>query len=183
MDRPAMRLYHTGVIVDDLDRATQSMRGALGLKWAPPKVSTVPLRGPDGVQDREVRFTYSLEGPHFIELLEQINPAPYVNLSGGRRVHHVGYFTEDLVAASAHLESSGYPCELSGVGDDGQVARATFHSNPDAPGLWIELVSSEIAGEIEGWIAEAAAAQGLPFESPFARESSPIARWAEESRR
>jgi hypothetical protein len=35
--------------------------------------------------------------------------------------------------------------------------------------LCIELVSHEIAEEIEDWIAEAAAAHDIPFESPFTR--------------
>jgi hypothetical protein len=125
------------------------------------------MEGPDGVLGREVRFTYSLQGPHFIELLEQINPAPYVNLTGGRRVHHLGYFTDDLLGASTDLEAKGFRRELNGVGDDGQIARAAFHYSPESPGMWIELVSHEIADEIEDWIATAAAARGIPFTSPF----------------
>jgi len=166
--RPLMRLYHTGIIVDDLDKAMSAMGDALAVDWAPPRTSTAPLRGPDGVKAREVRFTYSLQGPHFIELLEQVNAAPYLNLTGGRRVHHLGYYTDDLRAASADLESRGYRCELSGVSDDGGIGRATFHYNPEAPGMWIELVSHEIAEEIGDWIAEAAVERGIAFTSPFA---------------
>jgi hypothetical protein len=162
-----MRLYHTGIIVDDLSTAMAEMGGALGLDWAPPKTSTAPMRGPEGVKGREVRFTYSLQGPHFIELLEQVDAAPYVALTGGPRVHHLGYFTDDLRAASASLEARGYRCELSGVAEDGGIGRATFHYNPQAPGMWIELVSFEIAEEIGDWVADAAAEKGIPFESPF----------------
>ncbi|ODU07383.1 MAG: hypothetical protein ABS81_01090 [Pseudonocardia sp. SCN 72-86] len=164
---PLLRLYHTGIIVDSLDNAMTTWGGALPLDWAPPKTSTVPLECPDGILPREVRFTYSLQGPHFIELLEQIDPAPYLNLTGGRRVHHLGYFTDDLAQASADLEAKGFRRELAGVGDDGRIARAAFHYSPESPGMWIELVSHEIAAEIGDWIGEAAAARGIPFTSPF----------------
>jgi hypothetical protein len=170
--RAMLKLYHTGIIVDSLEKAMDTMGDALGLLWAPPRTSTVPMQCPDGILDREVRFTYSLQGPHYIELLEQINPAPYLSLTGGRRVHHLGYFTDDLAAASDELEARGFRKELSGVDDNGDVARATFHYNEESPGMWIELVSHEIAAEIGDWIAEAAAAHGIPFESPFVLPAS-----------
>ncbi|MDQ7907458.1 VOC family protein [Phytohabitans sp. ZYX-F-186] len=164
---PLLRLYHTGMIVDDLDKAMVQMGGALGLLWAPPKEAKTPLLCPEGVRDRHVRFTYSLRGPHFVELLEQIDAGPYLSLTGGRYIHHLGYYTDDLTAAAAALEAQGYRRELSGVPEDGRITRASFHYNPQAPGMWIELVSHEIAAEIGGWIAEAAAAAGVPFVSPF----------------
>ena len=165
---PLLRMYHTGIIVESLQNAMSTMGGALGLDWAPPRTSTAPMQGPNGVQGREIRFTYSLQGPHHIELLEQVDPAPYLNLTGGRRVHHLGYFTDDLIQASADLEARGFHRELSGVGENGQIGRAAFHYNPESPGIWIELVSYEIAEEIGGWIATAAAERGIPFVSPFA---------------
>ncbi|MBB6407114.1 VOC family protein [Arthrobacter sp. AZCC_0090] len=166
--KPMLKLYHTGIIVDSLQNAMDTMGPALDLMWAPPRTSTVPMLCPDGVVGREVRFTYSLQGPHYIELLEQIDATPYLNLTGGRRVHHLGYFTDDLVGAAADLERRGYRRELSGVDENGGIARATFHYNAEAPGMWIELVSHEIAAEIGDWIREAAEANGVPFQDPFA---------------
>ncbi len=162
-----MKMYHTGAIVDDLDVAMARWTAALGLHWAPPLTSTVPLMCPTGLEDREVRFTYSIEGPHHIELLEQINPAPYVNLTGGRHVHHVGYYTTDLVGETARLESEGLICELSGVTEDGAVDRATFLRDPLVPGLWIELVDQSVVDFLDPWLAEAGADQGIGYESPF----------------
>ncbi len=165
--KPKLNLYHTGIIVDDLDEAMESWSAALDVKWAPPRTAATPMLSSDGILDREVRFTYSLQGPHFIELLEQVNPAPYVNLTGGRHVHHLGYFTNDLERSSRELEERGFRRELSGVDHHGGIARASFHYNPNNPGFWIELVDGEIADEIGGWIADAAEAQGIDFTSPF----------------
>jgi hypothetical protein len=163
-----IQLFHTGIIVDDLERAMSQWGVALGLHWAPPKTATTPMRCPEGVMGREVRFTYSLEGPHHVELLEQVDPSPYLSLTGGRHIHHLGYFTRDLPGQSRRLEELGFPAELSGVTPDGGVGRATFHRNPMAPGMWIELVDDTVASDIDPWMAEAARRQGVDYRSPFA---------------
>jgi len=91
--QPKMTLYHTGIIVDSLENAMGTMGDALGLTWFEPRTATSPFESPGGILDREVRYTYSLQGPHFIEILEQVDPAPYLHITGGRRVHHLGYYT------------------------------------------------------------------------------------------
>lgn len=164
---PNIRMYHTGVIVDDLDEAMKLWGTALGLHWAPTLTSTVPLLCPTGIEPREIVYTYSLEGPHHIELLEQVNPAPYLNLTGGRHIHHLGYYTPDLPGESARLESLGLRRELSGVTDTGEVTRATFHINPVSPGMWIELVDQSVADVTDAWLGQACAEAGIEYESPF----------------
>jgi len=52
------------------------MGEALGLDWFTPRKATSPFQSPGGILDREVRFTYSLQGPHFIEILERSTPRP-----------------------------------------------------------------------------------------------------------
>jgi hypothetical protein len=167
---PNIKLYHTGVIVDDLDLAMNLWGAALGVHWAPPLTSTTPLLAPTGVEEREIRFTYSIEGPHHIELLEQLDPAPYLNLTGGRHIHHLGYYTPDLAGEAARLESLGLHCELSGVPVDGHVTRATFHINPVSPGMWIELVDESVKEFSYPWLAEAAAKAGIEYVSPFSMD-------------
>jgi hypothetical protein len=162
-----MHLFHTGFIVDDLEIAMAQWGTALGLHWAPPKTATTPMRCPDGILGREARFSYSVEGPHHVELLQQVEPAPYLSLTGGRHIHHLGYYTRDLAGQSERLEQLGFPCELSGVADDGGVARATFHRNVLAPGMWIELVDDSVASDIDPWMAEAARHHGIDYHSPF----------------
>lgn len=163
-----MKLFHTGVIVDDLDSAMTQWGAALGLHWTPPKTASTPMQCPDGIRGREVRFVYSVEGPHHIELLEQVDATPYLSLTGGRHIHHLGYYTDDLLGESRRLEEQGFPCELSGIGEDGGRARATFHRHPLSPGMWIELVDHTVAADIDPWMAEAARAHNIPYTSPFA---------------
>lgn len=45
--KPLPRLYQTGLIINELDKATAQMSGALGLQWAPRKESVAPLLYPD----------------------------------------------------------------------------------------------------------------------------------------
>jgi hypothetical protein len=165
-----MRLYHTGIIVDSLDEAMRTYGEALGVHWAPPRTAETPMRCPTGVVGRKVRFTYSIEGPHHIELLEQIDPTPYLPLTGGRFIHHLGYFARDLAGAADWLNTHGFVMELNGVTEAGAISRATFHRSPLSPGIWVELVDQDLADWIAEWLSEAAAEQGIPFKSPFAWE-------------
>lgn len=162
-----MTMFHTGVIVDDLDAAMALWSASFGFCWAPPKSAATPMRCPTGVVNREVRFSYSLEGPHHVELLEQIDATPYLAVTGDRHIHHVGYYTRHLAEQAARLENLGFVAELSGVGPDGGVHRAVYLRNPLQPGLWIELVDDSVATDIDAWMAAAAADQGVPYASPF----------------
>jgi catechol 2,3-dioxygenase-like lactoylglutathione lyase family enzyme len=163
-----LKLFHTGVIVTDLEEAMASYGEAFGLHFAPPKVAATPMRCPAGVLEREARFTYSVEGPHHIELLQQVQPAPYLELTGGPQIHHLGYYTRDLVTETARLEALGFVAELTGVAPDGGLARASYLRNPFQPGMWVELVDDSVAADIDPWMAEAAAQAGVAYTSPFA---------------
>ena len=62
----AQGLYHTGVIVRDLDAAMSDLTEATGVRWRTPGQMVVPVwvRG----EEREVDFraVYSLDGPHHL---------------------------------------------------------------------------------------------------------------------
>ncbi|HEV7976104.1 VOC family protein [Amycolatopsis sp.] len=162
-----MRLYHTGIVVENLDEAMLTWQAAMGLDWAPPRTTASKVIGPDGVLPNNVRYTYSLQGPHFLELIELVDPAPYMPLSEGGRVHHLGYYVDDLRRASAELEEQGFRRELAGIGSDGGIDRLAFHYNPASPGMWIELLSPEVVSGTAEWIAAAAAERGVPFVPPL----------------
>jgi Glyoxalase/Bleomycin resistance protein/Dioxygenase superfamily len=110
LEHPALTLYHSGIVVDDLDQAMATWSAAFDLHWAPPRLSTSPLRCPAGILGRKVRLTYSIEGPQHIELLEQVEDAPYRTVVGGQYIHHLGYRTADLVGQVRRLEDLGFLC-------------------------------------------------------------------------
>jgi hypothetical protein len=154
-----LTLFHTGIVVDDLEASMAALTALDGVRWAPPQFAETPMEGPDGFVPRRVRFTYSLDGPHHLELLQQVDTTLYDSLTGGRRVHHLGYLTDDLEADSRRLEAAGMRRELRGITPDAETTRATYHHSDLFPGMWIELVDQQTWASISAVLAEARAAQ------------------------
>lgn len=123
-----------------------------GLRWTEPSLATTPMVGPRGHVPRQVRFVYSLDGPHYVELLEQLDSTAYDMLTGGRRIHHLGFVARDLEGDARRLDEAGFRLEMHGIDEDGLFARATYHYSPLFPGVWVELVDPRTWAEIRDWI-------------------------------
>lgn len=150
-----LTLFHTGIIVDDLEASMAMLTATSGLRWAPPRVAATPMVGPNGQVPRRVRFTYSLDGPHYIELIQQLSTEAYDGLTGGRRVHHLGYLATDLSSDAERLHAAGFRIELHGVDEQGAMDRASYHYSDLFPGVWIELVAPNTWASLKAWIDEA----------------------------
>jgi hypothetical protein len=92
--------WQTGVLVPDLDAAMSELSAALGLTWT--DVVEFRLSGVDR------RVVYSLQGPPYLELIEDPAAAPEP------RIDHVGFWSDDVDgdiararAVQAHLEVDG----------------------------------------------------------------------------
>jgi hypothetical protein len=154
MSHPNMPgLFHTGIIVDDLDLAMQEMGEAFGLHWVEPFTAAGQIRIPDGnAAHRASRVTYSREGPHHLELIEHVDATAWNAAPGGHYVHHIGFSVKDLPAEVRRLQSIGYDLQFSGIADDGTLARMSY-LRARSGGLWIELLDASRRGQIEEWIA------------------------------
>lgn len=161
LDSLGLKLFHTGVVVDDLDESMGLLTALSDIRWAPPQLTTTPMTGPKGHIPREVRFTYSLEGPHYIELLQQLDTAAYDPLTGGRRIHHLGYLARDLEADARRLDAAGFRMEMRGIDEGGGYSRATYHYSDLFPGMWIELVDPRTWESLSSWIEQARKDQRL----------------------
>jgi hypothetical protein len=150
-----LTLFHTGIVVDDLDASMATLSSLSGLRFAPPQVTETRMVGPNGYIPRRVRFTYSIDGPHYVELLQQLSTEAYEPLTGGRRVHHLGYLAKDLEADAKTLEEAGFRMEMRGMDEQGGYSRATYHYSDLFPGVWIELVAPETWSSLQSWIDEA----------------------------
>jgi lactoylglutathione lyase len=127
--------HHVGVAVTDLEAAMREVGAARGLTWA--RVQDLTLEG------HRIRFTYSIEGPPHVELLQGEPGGPW-GVGAGPHMHHVGLFTSDLEADRARLEAAGLTVDLAGRG-------FTYHSGP--AGLRIELVDERARPAFERWLA------------------------------
>lgn len=136
-------LFHTGMVVHRLEPAMEALGAALGVTWRDPVATDRQVWARDGtVMSRHGRITFSREGPHFIELMEeQDNPCDEL-LSGGPRIHHLGLWTEDLAGEVRRLEALGFPSEMSGYQDGIHPVAFSMHHNPHG-GLWLEILAKE----------------------------------------
>ncbi len=134
-------LYHTGFVVDDLAAAQEQYGSLLGVRWLPGG-GTVRIDTPDGSSVVQTAYALSAEGPHHIELVQSVPGTLYI-ASGSASAHHLGYWVDDVRAASAALEAWGLPCAAS-VGVEGSRHR---HSRPMAAyhraagGVYLEVVA------------------------------------------
>lgn len=131
---------HVGVVCEDIEK-TMAEYELLGYTFVL-REGTVTLRRP-GLETQEpftARSAWSLQGPPHIELGEVVGLGgePQLWPSRGHDViEHVGYWVDDLAAASALLESKGFPLEATPAGDDTRPLGFCYHRFPG--GVRIEL--------------------------------------------
>jgi hypothetical protein len=155
---PAGRLFHWGYAVPDLDVAMARFGEIFGVDWTPVARREMRVVAHGGEpQDLDFRICYSSTGPPHIELIE--GPVGSIwDPTDEPRFHHVGLWAEDLDADSARLVDMGYPMVAHAIGDDGGLARFTYHENPYGP--FIELVDPSTRIPFEKWM------HGEPFVTP-----------------
>ena len=131
-------LYHTGFVVDDLAAAQEQFGSLLGVSWLTGG-GTVRIDTPDGSSVVQTAYALSAEGPHHVELVQSVPGTLYV-ASGSASAHHLGYWVDDVAAASAALEKCGLPCAASvGVEGSRHGPMAAYHRAGD--GVYVEVVA------------------------------------------
>jgi hypothetical protein len=145
-------LFHTGAIVDDIERAMDDMTAAFGTEWcAPSKGGRTEVWTPGGMVEFENRLVFSLDPAHRVELIEQVDVSELPPAPDGRPLHHLGYWVSDLDSARAEMEAMGYPVYFARLSDDRSTTLVSYHVNPTG-GLFIELLDRTIQPSIEAWI-------------------------------
>jgi Enoyl-(Acyl carrier protein) reductase/Glyoxalase/Bleomycin resistance protein/Dioxygenase superfamily len=81
-------LYHTGIVVPDLDAAAERFSTIAGYSFTKAIAGPVTIRTDAGQQTVDFRFAYSLQAPH-IELIEEVPGTPWV-AAADNAVHHLG---------------------------------------------------------------------------------------------
>jgi hypothetical protein len=145
-------LFHTGLVVDDLERAMATLSGVAGYHWTTVMNLEVTARTAAGVQAPVAqRFVLSVEEPR-LELVEAIPGTVWVS-DGSNGAHHVGYWAEadGIAATSAALVELGLPVEASN--DFEADGRLMWVYHRGVGGTRIELLSTAMRGPMEAWIA------------------------------
>lgn len=110
-------LFHIGVVVPDIDAAMRELGEQFGIEFDPPKLFSASMRfGPDEERRRTVMYSYSRQGPPFLELVQAM-PSSIWTPEGGARMHHVGVRTPDVAKEAERLQRLGYRLEVIGGPD------------------------------------------------------------------
>jgi Glyoxalase/Bleomycin resistance protein/Dioxygenase superfamily len=135
--------FHVGIVVDDLDTTLDQLAELFGYEWCDEIAVQTPVMLPTGETVLDQRFRYSRNEPR-LEVIQSIPGTLWVPAAGSG-VHHLGYWSDDVVRDSAELERHGIAREAAGILPGGSPHWA-YHRAPDGPR--IELVSTDLQGPL-----------------------------------
>lgn len=145
--RPA-DLYHTGIVVPDLDAAMARFTALAGYQWISPMSYTLPFRTASGISELNSTIVYSVQAP-YLELVQEVPGTPWV-AAPGNAVHHLGYFTDDLVSTARHLEANGCTFEMTADMPGSELALFAYYIDPD--GTRIEIVDRALFPDFAAFV-------------------------------
>jgi hypothetical protein len=118
----AGRMFHVGVIVEDLERGMAEWGDALGVRWRTPFSAVAQVHRAGTVADVQVAAVYSVAGPVHIELIP-LSPGTVWDVLG---VHHIGYWSDDLDGDIERQVATGTSVEAL-MRRDGRTLAAYLH--------------------------------------------------------
>ena len=117
--------FQVGFVVPDLEAAMEELGAALGADMVAPQERDVGLG--------TLRISFALTPPPYIELIQGPSGSLW-DATDGARMHHLGYWSEDMDADSARLEAAGVPLELD-------LGYARYHRPSARAGARVELIA------------------------------------------
>lgn len=137
-------MYHVGLVVPDLHATAAQYTELLGLQWATPRETTLPVMVDGERVEPELLVSYSLNGPPYMELIEELSGDVWA--ADALQLDHIGFWTPDLDAAVEEFERRGLE---SVVREVPEVNRFSFHRG--AGGAWLELVATSFEAQLNAW--------------------------------
>lgn len=131
--------YHVALVVPELDAGMAALTDALAISWAEIQRRDVAFESPAGPRATEMAYVYSLDGPPYLELIEQRDGTIFATAG----LHHLGVWCDDRPGESARLDGLGWPRETVGLAPDGTWAGGLFHL---VAGLRVEVVDIARSG-------------------------------------
>ena len=150
-------LYHTGIVVPDLDAAMACLTALTGYRWITPLSYTLPFRTAAGSRELTSTIVYSVQGPH-LELVQEVPGSPWT-AAPGNSVHHLSYFTDNLAETGRMLERNGFTFEMTAdvAQPSAESDLALFAYYVDAFGTRIEIVDRALFPDWPGFLQSMAA--------------------------
>jgi Glyoxalase/Bleomycin resistance protein/Dioxygenase superfamily len=141
-------LYHTGIVVPDLDAAMARLTALAGYRWITPLSYTLPFRTATETRELSSTIVYSVQSPH-LELVQEVPGTPWT-AAPGNAVHHLGYFTDNLTETARALERDGFTFEMTA--DVPRQELALFAYYVDAVGTRIEIVDRALFPDFAAFV-------------------------------
>jgi hypothetical protein len=148
--------YHTGIVVPDIYAAMERLTALAGYQWINPLSYTLPFRTATGTRELTSTIVYSVQSPH-IELVHEVPGTPWT-AAPGNAVHHIGYFTDNLVESARMLESNGFALEMTGDAPGSELSLFAYYI--DSFGTRIEIVDRALFPDWPAFLRAAAQASG-----------------------
>lgn len=133
-------LYHSGIVVPDLDAAMAHFSALSGYRWIRPMTYTLSFRTANGTRELTSTIVYSIQSPH-LELLQAVPGTPWT-AAAGNAVHHLGYFTDNLADTARRLEDNGLAFEMTADLPGSDLALFAYYVDPF--GTRIEIVDRSL---------------------------------------
>ena len=148
----ATNLFHVGVLAPDLDEATERFSEVLGLTFKDPAVAHVDrFEQKSRVEVLDLRITWSVEGPPYLELLEsQDNDGLYGRAQEG--LHHIGLWEPDPEGLIERLMGLGLKNEATQYMPDERIL-ATYTAPDELYGTRLEFIEAGRRPGMEAWLA------------------------------
>jgi hypothetical protein len=141
--------FHSALIVPELRSSLDLLGDAFGLGWSSIKESETAVWTPEGRVDLTFRGCFSHPGPTRIEIIESI-PATLWSTGDDILLHHVSFWSSDLVKDAAALAEKGFPIMATSWGDDGTTPTLfTYHRQAGGP--YMELLDENERPHYEEW--------------------------------
>ncbi len=142
---------HVGVVVDDLPRAIEHYASAFGWRFSEPiRMGPIELHAPgepSGTVPVDLQVAWSLDSAPPYELIAGPRDGLWGVPAGEHRIHHIGYWVDDIAAAAKRARDAGYAPELL-LTPEGERGFG-YYRRPD--GLRIELIERSSEEPIRNW--------------------------------
>ena len=138
-------LYHTGIVVDDVDTTMEWLTKVADYQWCDKYIGELVVEMPEGERTVPLHFAYSMSEPR-LEILASVPGTVWQPPASG--VHHLGYWSDDVDADVATLVQSGMQLEVRQLQPDGSSLWA-YCKGPSGPRM--ELVSRSLEPLMTEW--------------------------------
>lgn len=147
-------IYHTGVIVEDLEAAQRFYTESMGVVWAPIHIyNPLTLWTPEqGMQEITLRVSYSREGPLHIELIEAV-PGTFYDPATIADLKHIGVFMDNVGDEVERMTALGWTVIAARDTPEKRYGHMAYLLAPEGK-MVVELVSTKIKPMLLAWFEE-----------------------------